>query len=147
MKRFSDRETFYEKDRIITRGKIHWSDEEFVVISCYYLKDAIESDVELPRWVWEYFVKVRDNYTCVKCGFKQDRMKSVCAHHIVYTRNHQEEGKHVMSNGETQCWSCHSKGHDNMRGNHNKHIRNTKRWKNASYEEQCKLLGDVPNQV
>ena len=140
VKMFADRELIYDVDRVIDKGKIHWFDDDFVVIDEYVLKDAIESDEELPRWVWTYLVKIRDNWTCVKCGrhepWEGQGRQPLCANHIVYIKNYQELGKHVMSNGETLCWSCHSKKHCNMRGNHNKHYRSTKRWRNVSEQEK-----------
>ena len=144
IRHYFPREILYESDRIVIQGKVHWSDENYMVIKCYVLKDVIESDEVLPRWVWTYLVKVRDNWTCVRCGrhkpWKGQGRQSLSADHIEYIRNHQELGKHIMSNGETLCWSCHSKKHGNMRGNHNKHYRNTIKWKNASDEEKRKIM-------
>ena len=110
-KQYYPRETLYLDDRVLIRGKVHWSDEDWVLVGQWILKDVIESDEVLPPHVWSHLVKARNNYTCVKCGFEANEMRSVCASHINYIRNHQELGKFTMSNGETLCWPCHSKYH------------------------------------
>ncbi len=55
---------------------------------------------------WGQAVKKRDNYTCTKCGNKND----VEAHHII-PYSEQPDLKYELSNGTTLCHSCHLQVH------------------------------------
>ena len=122
-KHFSDRTRDYEDDRIVDKGKIHWADDDFVVINEWVLQDVITSDEVLPYDVWSWFVRCRDNFTCGMCQKMLDSQRSgfrvsgkgggLAAHHVVYLR---DGGKNIMSNGETLRWSCHTKTHGNRIG-------------------------------
>lgn len=111
---YTDKQVVYGETGICIVGKKHWYDDEYQFVKHYSLSEAIFTDCELPRWVWEYFVKLRDNFECVDCW--EDNYRKLCAHHIRFVKNHQEQGQHTMSNGKTLCWSCHSKTHGWRRG-------------------------------
>jgi len=77
----------------------------------YSLREAIETDMELPYEVWKEFILERDNYTCVECGKSQDQMSAhiqIISHHKLFAR---DGGKYIMSNGEARCWKCHRRKH------------------------------------
>lgn len=70
---------------------------------------------------WRLNVFERDNYTCVKCGFRSQKGKCVPiqAHHIKSFSNHPEL-RFELSNGETLCRDCHKKT-DNYKNNKKYH--------------------------
>ena len=56
---------------------------------------------------WSREVKVRDNFTCQKCGKRGGRLNS---HHIKHWKTNPEL-KHELKNGITLCVPCHRKIH------------------------------------
>ena len=57
--------------------------------------------------VWAKNIKVRDNYTCQKCGKIGGRLNS---HHLNAYRTHNDL-RNELSNGVTLCQSCHTSFH------------------------------------
>ena len=63
---------------------------------------------------WRLVVLKRDNFTCQKCGIRQDEIlrtnrpvqDRLHAHHIKPWRTHPEL-RFEVSNGITYCWPCH----------------------------------------
>ena len=53
-------------------------------------------------------IKLRDNYTCQKCGIVRDRME--CSH--IHSRRHRTIRWDAM-NAITKCHSCHRWWHEN----------------------------------
>ena len=73
-----------------------------------YLKDNKPYKNTRPdQKAWAFLIKERDNYTCQKCGAKEDIMY---AHHIDPVVNNPIESMDLY-NGITLCKSCHKEVH------------------------------------
>jgi 5-methylcytosine-specific restriction endonuclease McrA len=57
---------------------------------------------------WANEVKLRDNWTCVKCG--ENNREKIIAHHKIRWQD-DESLRLDINNGETLCISCHNKHH------------------------------------
>lgn len=90
----------YNGDRHMPKGEDHWN-----------WQDGITTEKEKERKTPEYYrwrlsVLKKDDYTCQKCGKKDD----LRVHHI-YSFAHYRELRYETSNGVVVCEDCHKDIH------------------------------------
>ena len=80
----------------------------------YRTTEQLETDRKCPVCIGKEIdvklikkeILIRDNYTCTKCGSKNNLQ----IHHIIY---HSNGGKDTMENLITLCKQCHAEKHKN----------------------------------
>lgn len=102
MKRSSFRQKSYEE--LIERVRLY---RQRAGLKKSKLKSTSTKSTEDKKW--QLAVRLKDDYTCQKCGIRQDFIHT---HHVA-TRSRRPDLKHEVSNGKCLCFTCHEWVHNN----------------------------------
>lgn len=83
-----------------------------MVLDLKGIRGKMTLTIEIPEIAsniqeWSYWVKARDKYTCQQCGYIQDSIKRIHAHHI----SQDIQLRLTVSNGIALCHHCHITNH------------------------------------